>query len=164
MAYSSKAIANKFLELAKNEGTNITQMKLQKLVYISHGYYLAILDKPLISDEIQAWQYGAIISELYHEFKSFEKSPITSLASDTDVDDDFEVISTIPVIDKDDEDSNGLIEAVWEKYKKYSGSNLSDMTHREDTPWYKTYQDGIPNIPINNKLIKEYYSNLINKN
>ena len=48
--------------------------------------------------------------------------------------------------------------------RKYSGSNLSDMTHREDTPWYKTYQDGIPNIPINNKLIKEYYSNLINKN
>ena len=42
MTYSAKAIANEFLNFAKQDNIEISQMKLQKLVYISHGFCLAL--------------------------------------------------------------------------------------------------------------------------
>lgn len=67
--YSAKAIANKFLDIAESEGAKIDPMKMQKLVYIAHGWGLGFLGEPLITQDIEAWKYGPIISDLYHEFK-----------------------------------------------------------------------------------------------
>lgn len=38
------AIANYFIELAHKESKDIRPLKLMKLVYIAHGYILAMLD------------------------------------------------------------------------------------------------------------------------
>jgi len=46
-------------------------MKLLKLTYIAHGYYLGFFEKPLIENEVQAWKYGPVIPELYHVIKRF---------------------------------------------------------------------------------------------
>lgn len=161
MAYTAKTIANEFLELAKNEDKKLTQMQIQKLVYICHGYSLAVFDKPLISDEIQAWQYGPIIPELYQEFKVFGKSPINILAKNFEINDNFEIIQKIPRVELNDSRTKELIQAVWDKYKGYSGPNLSDLTHRDNTPWAKTYVPGFSNLLIDNEIIKEHYKNLI---
>ena len=61
--HSSIRIAVEFLELAKNQThyKEITTMQLLKLVYIAHGWMLGLYDKPLISDEVEAWQYGPFI-------------------------------------------------------------------------------------------------------
>lgn len=59
--YSSFDIAKKILKLAKKDGVSVDTMKLLKLVYITHGWYLGFNEEPLISDEIQAWKYGPVI-------------------------------------------------------------------------------------------------------
>lgn len=161
MSYQAKAIANEFLKLAKNDNCPLTQMKLQKLIYIAHGYHLAILNMPLISNEIQAWQYGPIIPDIYQEFKIFGNTPINVLAIDVEINDDFDILETNSGINKEDTQTKELIDAVWGKYSQYSGPNLSDMTHRVDTPWDKTYSQGTPSLPISNGLIAEHYKSLI---
>jgi uncharacterized phage-associated protein len=76
MTHNPIAIANYFIELAKF----ITPMKLQKLVYFAHGWCLALADKPLINEKIEAWQYGPVVSSLYREFKKYGNEGITSPA------------------------------------------------------------------------------------
>jgi len=44
-------------------------MKLQKLVYYAHGWHLALNNEPLIDEQVECWQYGPVISSLFHEFK-----------------------------------------------------------------------------------------------
>jgi uncharacterized phage-associated protein len=68
--YSSKAVANTFLDIAKaNNVADISPMKLQKLIYYAHAWHLAFLGQPLIKEEVQAWKFGPVIPDVYFEFK-----------------------------------------------------------------------------------------------
>ena len=69
--YPSAAIANEFLTLSFSDQKLVSPMKLLKLVYLAHGWHLAIKGKPLIDEQIQAWDYGPVIQNLYHEIKGF---------------------------------------------------------------------------------------------
>src|SRR4051812_39910789 len=80
MPYPAAAIANEFLRLAKEDKAQISPLKLQKLVYFAHGWYLALAGKPLIEERVQAWQFGPVIPTLYREFKRYGNSPIASPA------------------------------------------------------------------------------------
>lgn len=63
-------VAKYLLILVDREaGDAITQLKLQKLMYIAQGIHLALYDKPLLKEEIEAWQHGPVVRELYNEFK-----------------------------------------------------------------------------------------------
>ena len=64
--YSSKAVANSFLDIAEAGNVNdISPMKLQKLVYYAHAWHLAFLGQPLIREEVQAWKFGPVIPDVY---------------------------------------------------------------------------------------------------
>lgn len=64
MGHSAKAIANFFIDRHKRHG--ISPLKLQKLIYMAHGWHLALLDKPLVEDEApEAWKFGPVFASVY---------------------------------------------------------------------------------------------------
>ena len=81
MPFSAKAVANVFLELADAAKQTLTPMKLQKLVYYAHGWYLGLTGRPLLDELIQAWSFGPVVRSLYNEFKEFGADPITHKAT-----------------------------------------------------------------------------------
>ncbi|MEX6626084.1 Panacea domain-containing protein [Tenacibaculum salmonis] len=147
--YNCFDIAKKFVYLSKEEDISMTPMKLLKLTYIAHGYYLAFSEKPLFSNTIEAWKYGPVIPDLYHIIKRVDFSS-----------NDFNFIEMYSQnnLSKDDDK---FIEAVWNAYKKFDGSQLSSKTHEKNTPWDKTF-NGQVFTKINDGLIKEYYQNKVN--
>ncbi|EGR0088948.1 TPA: SocA family protein [Vibrio vulnificus] len=159
--FSAKAIANAFYDLAKAEGQFICPMKMQKLVYIAHGWSLGLLDKPLIQEQVQAWKYGPVINELYHEFKIYGSGNITRKATSYMVDpNNFEVVESTPEVN--DSQTQQLLKIVWDTYKKFSGGQLSNMTHESGTPWDKTF-NGMRSVVVDNQTIQQHYKELIQK-
>jgi uncharacterized phage-associated protein len=155
--YSAKAVANEFLRIAQSEGVDIAPMKIQKLVYFAAGWALGLSGKPLIHENIQAWKYGPVINELYHEFKHFGRSPITSEATDYHLDDShLNLTEVAPQIDSDDKDAVELIKRIWDVYGHHSDSQLSTLTHLPNTPWAKTYNGSHQKI-IPNELIRQFF-------
>lgn len=122
MAYSASAVANEFLRRAKKDRTTIDPMKLQKLVYLAHGWSLVFLGQPLIQEKIKAWKYGPVIPSLYDEFREFRGDPITRDAKN----------EPAQVIDAA---SMQLIEKVWEAYREQTAIQLSTMTHEPGFAW-----------------------------
>lgn len=156
MSYSSKAIANYFLDAAKRDKKCISPLKMQKLVYFAHGWYLALLDDALLDERVEAWQYGPVIPTLYHEFKTYGRGAISEYATEFDIDDDYDWITPkIP----DDRELKEFLDKIWEVYSPYSAIQLSNATHQPGTPWHTTWgHDGAPKgTDINNNLIKDYF-------
>jgi uncharacterized phage-associated protein len=54
----SPQIANEVIRLASADGRAFDQMKLQELVYIAHGWCLAITGEPLTGDRPEALKHG----------------------------------------------------------------------------------------------------------
>lgn len=152
MAYDSRSVANEFLRLANNAGRTLTNMQVQKLVYIAHGYSLAILNKPLIDDRVEAWRYGPVIRPLYDSLRQYGAGVVS------------EPIKDAPK-ESTSETDRALIARVLNAYGRYSGNQLSTITHREDGPWREIYQ---PNAFFNNDtipddVIKRHYQKLLHE-
>ncbi len=154
--YNPLSIANYFVKKSWEEGKELTPMKLVKLVYIAHGWHLAITEQPLLTEVPQAWKYGPVIPSVYHAFKSYGNSQITRLYSVLGRDDIPEV--TAPPI-------RLLLDKVWEIYSKYNGIELSALTHKNDTPWDKVWnQNGgkeKQDVIIPNNIIASHYKQVI---
>ena len=150
--YSATAVANAFIELAQRAGKTLTNMQLQKLVYIAFGYYAGFTHHRLFRDDIQAWNYGPVIPNLYHRLKIYGVGKVT-VPLETDV----------PVI----ADSNEMqvIKGVWDAYGKYTAIQLSSLTHKEGTPWSYMWAkaNGRKNVPIPFELIESHYETLISE-
>jgi uncharacterized phage-associated protein len=161
--YSSKAVANRFIEMAKEKGcTDLSPMKLQKLVYFAHAWFMAFTNKALIKEEVQAWKFGPVVSDIYFEFKDHGNSNINSYATELRFSESgLELIT--PTIDDSDEDVNAVINEIWKVYGGFTPIQLSNLTHAKDSPWdvvASSYGSELPkNLEIPNALIKEIFKN-----
>ncbi len=73
----ARAVADYFLiHVDEEAGDNLTNLKLQKLVYYAQGVHLALTGQPLFDDEICAWQLGPAIPTLYRQFSQTGGEPI----------------------------------------------------------------------------------------
>ena len=70
-------VAKYFLLKSNPEiGDTISNLKLQKLLYLAQGFFLAIYGEPLFPEHIEAWTHGPVVPEIYRRFKRFEGSTI----------------------------------------------------------------------------------------
>jgi len=148
MTYSANAVANAFISLAKREGKALTNMQVQKLVYISQGFSLALLGRSLFKDDAHAWQWGPVIPKLYKALQKYGNKEVTELIEN--------VSDPVP----DNSDECALIKEVWGAYGEFSGAKLSALTHQEGTPWSLTWeQNRFGVIPLD--VITEHYKDLV---
>jgi uncharacterized phage-associated protein len=153
LVYTPQHIANYFLDRASEEGRAMSPLKLIKLVYIGYGWVLALTNNKLFDEPIEAWQHGPVIPSVYHEFKHFRSSAITSCAASFDMETMEYRVPRIPASDKL---INLILEKVWAAYKTFSGWALREKTHEPDTPWTATY-DGSMDKQIPDDLISQHF-------
>lgn len=139
--YRAKVIANYFIKKSKLQNSPITHLKLQKLVYIAHGWYLALTSNSLIVEPIERYEHGLIISSIFEEFISYGNSPI----------EDFAKVSIDSSIICDDYLIR-FLNRVWDVFGNYSAVELAAMCHYSDSPYYIS-KDRF----VNNHQIREYF-------
>lgn len=118
----------------------VSPMKLQKLMYYCYAWQLVAGSKKF--DAIfEAWTHGPVEPEIYEEYKSFGRNPVTILKA--------------PVLNEP------LLEFILESYAVYSAIELSKTTHLE-SPW-KKYKD-IGGVIPDEELIAYYNQQVFAKN
>lgn len=146
MSYPIIDIANKIIANTDiNQGETISNLKLQKLLYYLQGFFIAIFDKKLFEEPIEAWQYGPVVRDAYFHFKDFGPNSIT-LQNDTEI---IELTKA----------ENTVFTEVMEEYGQFSAVKLMNMTH-EELPWRKTFSEN-PQGEITYALLQEYFKTQI---
>jgi len=130
-----------------DQGDVISNLKLQKLLYYSQGVSLALHNKPLFNEPIEAWEYGPVVLEMYQEFKGCR-------AIDTD---NYKMSSkerkSLSFKNK------RAIAIAYQEFGQFSAWRLREMTHKE-LPWLSTEKNCI----IETDLIKTYFCSLLSDN
>lgn len=152
MAYPPLAIANSFLAEARSQGKQLTIMQLLKLVYIGHGWSLALLNRPLVNEPPEAWQHGPVFPSIYREFRRFGAQPITMGAVGP---------LGVPISANLSDPQRSVIRSVVSSYGDMHAFALSRITHEPETPWSRVYQDGQGSSKeIPDELIAQHYRGL----
>lgn len=112
---------------------------------------LGLHKKHLIKDPIEAWKYGPVIKKLYDVIREYKSNPVPYPLKNANE----KGITFDPIEDN-------IISQVYDAYGRFTGMQLSMLTHEKDSPWDITWQRGGRNLTISNDLIEHYYHCLAN--
>lgn len=140
-------VAECLISLSHLKRNPVSNLKLQKLLYYSQAWHLALLKQALFEEDIEAWVHGPVVPKLFRKYRDCKWSPIP----------DPGVNNAPPFV--------AHLEEVWRVYGNLRAFDLERLTHSED-PW-KNARNGLPPDASCNKVItkpsmQEYYSLRLN--
>ena len=143
-------VANYFLyRIDREVGDTISPLKLQKLVYYAQAWSLALKDKSIFAEEIEAWVHGPVVYEVWNTFKKYKHNAIP------------EPEQTLPEFTDEQQE---ILDEVWDVYGELSARRLEDLTHAE-LPW-RIARQGLDSGEKSRSVIewedmKSYYASLL---
>lgn len=135
-------------QVCKLSNWELTNLELQKILYICHMLFMGQTKKPLIRGEFQAWDYGPVHPKLYDYLKCFgaDSIPKSHFSDIEDLDKTFY------------EKEIKILDMVSMKFPHPSGPKLIKITHWGDGAWNKKYKYGTRSITIEDSDILEEYN------
>lgn len=155
--YSANDVAKEVIIFSNTYGFEISNLKLQKLLYFIQAIFLNEFNRACFEDRIEAWSFGPVVPTVYHNYKMFGASNIPiEVFNRNSLSNIFTDISSfrfpLSIGDK------ATIDDIVHSFSRYTASELVDITHHQD-PWINSY---IPryNNEISKESILAYFSNL----
>lgn len=138
-------VARFFIDLGVHQnnsdrGDLVTNLRLQKLLYFAQGWHLARFGIPLFDSPIEAWQFGPVVPEIYHQYK--DRGSMGIRCNDVFSPDVFA------------ESEYELLLDVAREYDDLSTNALVDLSHAPNAPWSRTERSCV--IPQNE--IQAYFA------
>ncbi|WP_423821324.1 type II toxin-antitoxin system antitoxin SocA domain-containing protein [Salinisphaera sp. SPP-AMP-43] len=140
MTLSAAQVAKRICE---RSGWKLSNLEIQKLVYLIHMRYLGRMQKPLIRESFEAWDYGPVEPGLYHRLKAFGSDPVVG------------VFNSVP--DVADEEAANFIDDTYDMLSGFSAPQLVSITHAPHSAWYKNYRRNVRNSLIPREAILEEF-------
>ena len=145
--YDSCLVARYIVATANDRDIYINLTKVQKLLYVAYGVWLAIVsDTPLVNEKPQAWPYGPVFPKTR---KYLMANELYLMKLD---DSDFNEL-------KQDENFIGLIDFVFLHWGHLTAGQLTSWSHMDGSPWEEaTMKEGFDwGDRISDTSIKSYF-------
>lgn len=131
--YKALDVAKCLLYLAKSKNIEITNLKLQKLLYFCEAYYMCITDEnQMFEDNFNALTYGPVVLKVYNKYKAWLSLPI-----EVDAEDNCMVFE---ISEEDNEKYKETINSVLEQFGPLKSSQLVALTHMKGSPWDEVWK------------------------
>lgn len=114
---------------------DVSNLKLQKLLYFVYANYLIKYNKKLFDENFKAFQYGPAIPFIYRKYKKFGKDIIRIKYLS-------KAMATSKILQADD--GIQILNAIDDVVKRFghkSANELVAITHKSGSPWHKTKKD-----------------------
>ncbi|MER9438361.1 type II toxin-antitoxin system antitoxin SocA domain-containing protein [Mesorhizobium sp. M0618] len=128
----------------------VSNLKLQKLLYLAHMFELAKGNGPLAGREFEAWDYGPVEPDLYHKLKAYGGGAVP------------DIFYSEPYVEGTSELDS--IRQVVNQVGRASPARLVAITHWNGGAWSKNYVPDARRIRIPDEDIIEEYKAIAARN
>ena len=140
-------IAHNDAVMKYNSADELSNLKIQKLLYYVQGCSLASLGKAMFEEDIIAWKHGPVVESVYQKYHQYGRSGITD-------------IPEYPVLE---EETELLLINTYNAFAKFSAWELANLTHTED-PWKYTRLNEVMSLTLIKNYFLVHYPNINEKN
>ena len=139
------------VNLFTNDNKSVTQLHVQKLMFLFEAYYMNKTGEDKLYDcEYQAWDFGPVAIPLYTKFKKYGRNNIKLTDEETKLGNEI------------DEYKKELLTKVYNVFKNYTAMQLVNFTHAEGSPWKEAW-DEKEYSTIPKDKIKNWFSKYVKK-
>lgn len=143
MCRSAKEVSLYVIDWGYRHRSEITNLRLQKLLYFIQGENIRLNHSRLIKEDFYAWRLGPVIPSVYDEYCIYSSFSIPR-----------SVAKSMP---KDFSESERFaMEMALRKYSSYTTWELVDISHSQ-APWKYSFQIFGDKTLIPYKIIEEYF-------
>lgn len=152
MSYPTFVVANAILHRAHERGVSINHLKLQKLVFFTHAWLLALHGVPAVNERPEAWEYGPVFDGLFHRFKDRGGEAIREFIVFADA-----TINAFraPMPSHEDKTFWRVLDQVMGRYARFDDNQLSTLAHESGGPWEQARRAKQAFIP--DESIREHF-------
>lgn len=143
-AMEAMEVAKYIINLYYEMNQPLSNLKLQKLLYFVQGASLAIFNKPAFEDNIEAWQYGPVVPNVYFPYSLYGPLDIKVQYDNTISDEQIEKVTRF----------------ISFYYRNVDPFSLVNETHKDGSPWsnvYHIHKKSIISTKAISSYFKEYY-------
>lgn len=141
MTISSASAARTLCEL---RNWTLSNLEIQKILYLAHMFYMGRTGEPLVNETFQAWDYGPVLPTVYARVRGYGSAPVEN------------VFFRVPPVAPETQEYAAIREAA-EGTRGLRAGRLVALTHTEGGAWARNYQEGVRGIEIPNAdIIAEY--------
>lgn len=137
--YDALTVAKYVIDKCFRDGKPVTNLRLQKLLYFIQGYSYCRKDTAMFKEDMEAWQYGPVVPEVYFTYNGYSGAPIRREYDDITI----------------SEQDKNIINRVVNVLTNYKVWDLVDATHEKNSPWDK--HQGKFSVVIPKEEIKDYF-------
>lgn len=148
--YQPRHVANALITTASLANQTMSQMRLQKMLYIIHGVYSVWHKEPLLPEVFEAWQYGPAIDSILRGYDDFD--PVFRELTNTNQKREHVVMPP-----KSDVKFWNTLQQVYRDFAEYSDHALSTLEHDQFSAWFILQQQGLLGETIPQALIVEHF-------
>lgn len=137
------------INLFHNNNRVVTQLQLQKLMFLFEAYYMNKENIERLYDcEYHAWNFGPVAIPLYKKFSKYGRDDITLEQKEIDIGNNIQ------------ENRKSIMNEIYNTFGKLSALDLVKFTHAEGSPWSNVWnREKYGIIPKTN--IKEWFKTYI---
>lgn len=128
--------------LADMSGGSLSNLQIQKILYLAQMFHLGETGQPIFGDDFQAWKLGPVVPSVYGKAKIYGSKPVTSLFID----------SRLP-----DGTGKAMLQRAFTELPK-NPSRLVAITHWDGGAWAKHYNDGFGATIPKEDILAEYHA------
>ena len=117
MAITASTVAESLINLSHEKQNPISNLKLQKLLFYTQAWHLAIFKRPLFNEDFEAWVHGPVLPAIFRRYRDYKWCSLPNVNPPTLTDQTMK-----------------HIEEVWSVYGSIAALDLERLTHSE-SPW-----------------------------
>jgi uncharacterized phage-associated protein len=132
--------------MCERSGGSITNLELQKMLYLAQMFYLGQNNERLFSGAFEAWDFGPVLPNVYHQVKAFGRGPIAFVIGGGSI---------------SDSSREKMLAEAYDELSQMTPGQLVNITHWSKGAWAKHYRPGQKGVKIPDDDIRREYADRI---